>query len=272
MLEVEGRKVALRRHHAGGNAGIRGGDRRGGEVHPVEPGVYRRGSTRWSRTPRRPPTSWLRRPLPADGRIPGLGSGSPQGTCALPKYCGEMGCEVEIAGESGRGTGPGPAAGCRGGHECLLGHHDDPGAIAPFADAHHHKKRRPHPPPGDRPDLRRGDGARAPRDHCRAEPLGYAHYTQRPRPAVVKTYGDHRMAMAFAVTGLVAPGIRIQDPGCVTKTFPDYFDRLDTCGEARRAFGYISGADGGNPRNHRRARREREEFGRAGGCQTSSAS
>nr|MDP9475186.1 3-phosphoshikimate 1-carboxyvinyltransferase [Actinomycetota bacterium] len=46
--------------------------------------------------------------------------------------------------------------------------------------------------------------------------------------ATVETYGDHRMAMAFAVTGLVAPGIRIRDPGCVTKTFPDYFNRLES--------------------------------------------
>jgi 3-phosphoshikimate 1-carboxyvinyltransferase len=46
-------------------------------------------------------------------------------------------------------------------------------------------------------------------------------------PAAVRTYGDHRMAMAFAVTGLVAPGIRIREPGCVTKTFPDYFERLE---------------------------------------------
>jgi 3-phosphoshikimate 1-carboxyvinyltransferase len=36
------------------------------------------------------------------------------------------------------------------------------------------------------------------------------------------------MAMAFAVTGLVAPGIHIKDPGCVTKTFPDYFQRLES--------------------------------------------
>ena len=47
------------------------------------------------------------------------------------------------------------------------------------------------------------------------------------RPGTVETYGDHRMAMAFAVTGLVAPGIRIRDPGCVTKTFLDYFRRLE---------------------------------------------
>ena len=36
------------------------------------------------------------------------------------------------------------------------------------------------------------------------------------------------MAMAFAVTGMVAPGVRIRDPGCVAKTFPDYFERLES--------------------------------------------
>jgi 3-phosphoshikimate 1-carboxyvinyltransferase len=34
------------------------------------------------------------------------------------------------------------------------------------------------------------------------------------------------MAMSFALIGLVRPGIRIQDPGCVSKTFPTYFDVL----------------------------------------------
>ena len=45
--------------------------------------------------------------------------------------------------------------------------------------------------------------------------------------AVVDPGGDHRMAMAFAVLGLVTPGIEIADPGCVSKTFPDFFDVLD---------------------------------------------
>lgn len=48
------------------------------------------------------------------------------------------------------------------------------------------------------------------------------------RPATVETYGDHRMAMAFAVTGLAAPGVVIKDPGCVTKTFPGYFRALES--------------------------------------------
>ncbi len=46
------------------------------------------------------------------------------------------------------------------------------------------------------------------------------------RAAAVATYDDHRMAMAFALVGLRVPGIRILDPGCVAKTFPDYFARL----------------------------------------------
>jgi 3-phosphoshikimate 1-carboxyvinyltransferase len=47
-------------------------------------------------------------------------------------------------------------------------------------------------------------------------------------PATVRTYDDHRMAMAFALVGLRARGggVRIADPGCVSKTFPDYFARL----------------------------------------------
>ena len=52
--------------------------------------------------------------------------------------------------------------------------------------------------------------------------------TPRPvTPAVVQTYNDHRMAMAFALVGLKAPGVQIADPGCTRKTFPDYWDRLE---------------------------------------------
>lgn len=56
--------------------------------------------------------------------------------------------------------------------------------------------------------------------------------TPRPvRPARIETYDDHRMAMSFAVVGLRAPGIVIRDPGCVSKTFPDFFAVLEgLCG------------------------------------------
>ncbi|HET9661295.1 MAG TPA: 3-phosphoshikimate 1-carboxyvinyltransferase [Thermomicrobiales bacterium] len=45
-------------------------------------------------------------------------------------------------------------------------------------------------------------------------------------PADIDTYDDHRMAMSFGVATLRAPGIRILDPGCTAKTFPDFFQRL----------------------------------------------
>jgi 3-phosphoshikimate 1-carboxyvinyltransferase len=43
----------------------------------------------------------------------------------------------------------------------------------------------------------------------------------------VRTYDDHRIAMAFALVGLRVPGVSILDPGCTAKTFPDYFERLE---------------------------------------------
>ena len=46
-------------------------------------------------------------------------------------------------------------------------------------------------------------------------------------PGVVRTYNDHRMAMAFALIGLRERGIQIENPECVSKTFPGYFDELD---------------------------------------------
>jgi 3-phosphoshikimate 1-carboxyvinyltransferase len=47
------------------------------------------------------------------------------------------------------------------------------------------------------------------------------------RPTKIQTYNDHRMAMAFSLIGLRAPGIEIENPGCVSKTFPNYFDVLE---------------------------------------------
>jgi 3-phosphoshikimate 1-carboxyvinyltransferase len=45
-------------------------------------------------------------------------------------------------------------------------------------------------------------------------------------PATVQTYNDHRMAMAFSLIGLRVPGITIENPGCVSKTFPNFFEVL----------------------------------------------
>ena len=44
--------------------------------------------------------------------------------------------------------------------------------------------------------------------------------------AEIETYNDHRMAMCFAILGLKIPGIRIKNPACVKKTFPNFFQKL----------------------------------------------
>jgi len=44
----------------------------------------------------------------------------------------------------------------------------------------------------------------------------------------VETYNDHRMAMAFSLIGLRVDGVSIENPSCVSKTFPEYFDVLET--------------------------------------------
>lgn len=51
--------------------------------------------------------------------------------------------------------------------------------------------------------------------------------TDRLQPAVVDTAGDHRVAMAFALAGLLSPGVRVREPGCVTKSYPDFFADLE---------------------------------------------
>jgi 3-phosphoshikimate 1-carboxyvinyltransferase len=45
--------------------------------------------------------------------------------------------------------------------------------------------------------------------------------------AAIRTYRDHRIAMSMALIGLRVPGIVIEDPACVAKTYPGFFDDLD---------------------------------------------
>jgi len=161
-------------------------------------------------------------------RIPGLGAESPQGDLRFAEVLGRMGCEVEIAPDFVEVRGPERLRGV----EVDMGAFSDTmltlSAIAPFAEG---------------PTTIRNVGHTRHQETDRiaaiAAELGRlgVHVEEAPgslrispgpvNPAAVHTYGDHRMAMAFAVTGLVAPDIRIREPGCVTKTFPDYFQRLD---------------------------------------------
>ena len=44
--------------------------------------------------------------------------------------------------------------------------------------------------------------------------------------AAIDTYNDHRMAMCFSLVALSNTPVTINDPGCTSKTFPDYFEQL----------------------------------------------
>jgi 3-phosphoshikimate 1-carboxyvinyltransferase len=49
---------------------------------------------------------------------------------------------------------------------------------------------------------------------------------ERIHGAEIETYNDHRMAMCFAILGLKVPGIKIKNPACAKKTFPNFFQKL----------------------------------------------
>jgi 3-phosphoshikimate 1-carboxyvinyltransferase len=51
-------------------------------------------------------------------------------------------------------------------------------------------------------------------------------YPSTLHAAEIETYNDHRMAMCFAILGLKVAGIKIKNPACVKKTFPNFFQKL----------------------------------------------
>lgn len=61
----------------------------------------------------------------------------------------------------------------------------------------------------------------------------------RIRDAVIDPANDHRVAMAFALLGLLRPGITIADSYCVTKSYPNFFDDLESLHHNRRCVAVI---------------------------------
>lgn len=62
--------------------------------------------------------------------------------------------------------------------------------------------------------------------------------------ATVETYDDHRVAMSLSILGLKLPGLRIQNPGCVKKTFPSFFQKLAAPPPAGLGAAVCDGRDG----------------------------
>jgi 3-phosphoshikimate 1-carboxyvinyltransferase len=68
-------------------------------------------------------------------------------------------------------------------------------------------------------------------DFIQIEPLGTG--PQRvPSPVAIDTYDDHRIAMSFGVLATKVAGLSINNPGCVSKTYPQFWQHLASCGRS----------------------------------------
>ena len=61
----------------------------------------------------------------------------------------------------------------------------------------------------------------------------------RLRPARLDPRDDHRMAMVYALLGAVHPGIVIEDPGCVSKSYPSFFEDFERLHSSSRCVALV---------------------------------
>ncbi len=160
-------------------------------------------------------------------RVPGLGPGSKQGDLRFLEALEAMGCRVRREPDAIEVQGPERLRGITLDANAFSDTSLTLCALAPFAEGPTEIRNIEHTrvQECDRisaavTELRRLG------QEVEEFPDGLRIHPREVRPAVVHTYDDHRVAMAFALVGLRAPGVSIADPGCTGKTFPDYWERL----------------------------------------------
>ena len=159
--------------------------------------------------------------------VEGLGTGSAQGDAAFADLLERMGATVERGPGATTVTGPARLRGI----DADLRHVSDTAqtlaAVAVFADS---------------PTRVRGIGNVRFKETDRIAAVvtelrragieatehddGFTVVPGTPRPTVFSTYDDHRMAMSLSLLGLRHEGIALDDPGCVAKTYPGYWQDL----------------------------------------------
>ncbi len=157
--------------------------------------------------------------------VPALGASSAQGDLAFVDVLEAMGATVRREAEST--TVAGPPGGLDGSVEIDMNAISDTmmtlAAIAPYADGPitiigvGHTRRKESDRVAVMAANLRACGVRVEEgdDWLRIHPA-------QPRPATIACHRDHRIAMSFSVLGLRAPGITLDDPECVSKTFPGF--------------------------------------------------
>jgi len=204
-------------------------DRDGYGRFRTEPGTYRGGDLDIEGDATAAGNFWVAAAITgASVTVSNVGTSSSQGDRALADILGRMGCTVDWTATSCTVTGPGPGR-LRGGTFDLNEIPDQALALAvagmftaePLTITNVYNMRIKET---DRISAvcreleKLGAEVEEGRDWLRVTPQ------EEYRPASIRTYDDHRMAMAFALPGLLLPGIVIEDPGCTAKTYPGYWD------------------------------------------------
>lgn len=160
--------------------------------------------------------------------VPGVGRGSTQGDVGFARVLEQMGCTVRMDADSVFLRG-GRLGGLRVDMErmpdmvltlaAVAAGAGGPTVITNVANLRLKECDRIH---AAVTELRRlGVRAEGTDDSITVEPSGAIG------PAVIRTYDDHRVAMSFAMLGTSVPGISIEDPGCVAKSFPGFWEELE---------------------------------------------
>ncbi len=162
-------------------------------------------------------------------RVDGLGRDTVQGDLRFVEVLAEMGADVEIGAHHTQVRGTGELRGIEVDMADISDTAQTLAVVAPFASSPTRvtgigfiRRKETDRIAAVVDELRRLGIAAAEEDD------GFVVHPGTPQPGVVATYDDHRMAMSFALLGLVHPGIVIDSPSCVSKKFPDYFDVLDS--------------------------------------------
>ncbi|SNT54171.1 3-phosphoshikimate 1-carboxyvinyltransferase [Asanoa hainanensis] len=195
----------------------------------VAPGSYR--ATDYAVEPDASAASYLLAAAAVAGgtvTVEGLGTGSLQGDVRFADVLAEMGAHVLRTADSLTVSVDGPLTGVDVDMADISDTAQTLAAVAVFADS---------------PTRVRGIGFIRRKETDRVAAIvtelrragidatedddGFTIHPGQPRPTRFATYDDHRMAMSLSLLGLRVPGIEIADPGCVTKTYPDFFEDLD---------------------------------------------
>lgn len=212
---------------------------REGDVFVVPPGGYR--ATTYAIEPDASTASYFFAAAAvtpgAEVTVPGLGTGALQGDLGFVDVLRRMGAEVSVGATATTVRGTGELRGLTVNMRDISDTMPTLAAIAPFASA-----------PVRIEDVANTRVKECDRLEACAENLRRLGVQVATGPDWIEihpgvapsadtritTYGDHRIVMSFAVTGLRVPGISFDDPGCVRKTFPGFHEAF---AELRRTIG-----------------------------------